>query len=185
MTSLLPCVVLGMDWLLWARRREPHQGCLWSGNLRVSRVARMSVPRRQGGNREAFLHLVSEAMLHPFHHILPLFLAVLGLHCCSWAFSSYGYQAPEHGVMGGGAQAELPRGVWNLPRPGMESILCTGPSGKPFHCILLVLQSHRPIQVQGVRTQTLISGRNVRSFVAMFPNHRHRHKKITKHVHPS
>ena len=85
--------------------RTRDQGRLWSGNLRVSRVARMSVPRRQGGNREAFLHLISKAMLHPFHRILPLFLAVLGLHCCSRAFSSYGSQAPEHGLVGGGTGA--------------------------------------------------------------------------------
>ena len=64
-----------------------------------------------------------------------LFLAVLGFHCCSWAFSSYSSQAPEHGLRGGGTQAELPRGVWNRPRPGTESVLCAGPSGKPFHRI--------------------------------------------------
>ena len=94
--------------------------------------------------------------------IFYLFLAVLGLHCFEWAFSSCGEQGllsgygacPSHG---GGllllwsrgprhtgfsscdAQAQLPRGMWSLPGPGIEPmspalagrVLTTGPPGNP------------------------------------------------------
>ena len=97
------------------------------------------------------------------------FLAVLGLHCCTWAFSgcdeqgllfSYGALllivvaslVAKHGLWGSWASvvpvrglsscslwAQLLRGMWNLPRPGIKSMssalaggfLTTGRPGEP------------------------------------------------------
>ena len=79
-----------------------------------------------------------------------LFLVALGLHCCTWVFSSFGEQASHRGgasvadtgsrledvsscsrraemcrLSGCGARASqlllLLRGIWNLPRPGIKS----------------------------------------------------------------
>ena len=102
-----------------------------------------------------------------------LFLAVLGLRCCTRAFSSCskrgllfvavrrflivvaslvaehrlqarglsscGLQALERRLSSCGARAQLLRGMWDLPRPGIEPVcpalaggfLTTGPPGKP------------------------------------------------------
>ena len=73
-----------------------------------------------------------------------LCLVALGFHCCQWAFSScdvwgllccgaqaspcgdfscWGAQSLEWEGFGScGTQAELLRGMWNLPRPGMEPV---------------------------------------------------------------
>ena len=58
--------------------------------------------------------------------------AVLGLHCCTWAFSSCGEQGLLSSCSGwasqlGGlsscsTQAQLLHGVWNLPGPGIELV---------------------------------------------------------------
>ena len=115
-----------------------------------------------------------------------LFMAVLGLRCCRWAFSSCGERgllfvavcrlliavAPRcraralgtrasvvaaHGLSSCGswalelrlrscgAQASLLRGMWDLPRPGLEPMppalgdifLTTAPPGKSHACIFL------------------------------------------------
>ena len=79
-----------------------------------------------------------------FFYFYYLFLAVLGLHCWAWAFSSCGesgatlhcgaWASPCGGfsccralVLGAraaviAAQAYLPRGVWDLPGPGIEPV---------------------------------------------------------------
>ena len=90
-----------------------------------------------------------------------LFLAVLGLCCCAWAFFSCGEQgllllqsmgcrhvgfgscglrAVEH-RLSSGSQAQLLCGTWDLPGPGLEPVspvfaggfLTTVPPGKPLH----------------------------------------------------
>ena len=61
-----------------------------------------------------------------------IFMAVLGLCCCMWAFSCCRARAL-------GMQAWLPHGVWDLPIPVIEptypaladQLLTTGPPGKP------------------------------------------------------
>ena len=67
---------------------------------------------------------------------------MLGLHCCVWALSSgskqrllsgccmgashcggffrWGSQVLEQRLSNCGAQASLPQGMWNLPKPGIE-----------------------------------------------------------------
>ena len=93
---------------------------------------------------------------------LNLFLAVLGLRFCARAFSSCGERGPlfiavrrpltiaaspvaEHRLQTGrlsscGSRAQLLRGMWDLPRPGLEPVspalagrfLTTAPPGKPL-----------------------------------------------------
>ena len=88
-------------------------------------------------------------------------MAVLGLHFCVRAFSSCGKQGPlfiavrgpltvaaslvaehrlqTHRLSNCGSRAQLPRGMWDLPRPGLEpvssalagSFSTTVPPGKP------------------------------------------------------
>ena len=88
-------------------------------------------------------------------------MAVLGLHFCARAFSSCGYRGPlfiavrgpltiaaslvaEHRLQmrrlsNCGSRAHLLRGMWDLPRPGLEPVspplaggfLTTAPPGKP------------------------------------------------------
>ena len=90
-----------------------------------------------------------------------LFLAVLGLHFCARAFSSCGERGPLFIAVRGpltvtaslvaqhrlqtrrlsscGSRAQLLRGMWDLPRPGLELVspalagrfLTTAPPGKP------------------------------------------------------
>ena len=73
-------------------------------------------------------------------------MAVLGLHCCTRTFSSWGarvshcggFIVPEHRLLGAQALALLLRGLWNLPGPGIEPMspaleggfLSTVPPGK-------------------------------------------------------
>ena len=90
-----------------------------------------------------------------------LFLAVLGLRFCARAFSSCGEQGPlfiavrrpftvaaslvaERRLSSCGSRAQLLRGMWDLPRPGLEPVspalagrfLTTAPPGKPQTPIL-------------------------------------------------
>ena len=95
---------------------------------------------------------------------LSFFLAVLGLCFCARAFSSCGKQGPlfiavcgpltvatslvaEHRLQtrrlsSCGSWAQLLRGMWDLPRPGLEPVspalaggfLTTAPPGKPENC---------------------------------------------------
>ena len=94
--------------------------------------------------------------------LIYLFLAVLGLHFCARAFSSCGKWGPlfiavrgpliivaslvaEHRLQtrrlsSCGSQAQLLRGMWDLPRPGLEPMFpalagrfsTTAPPGKPW-----------------------------------------------------
>ena len=101
-----------------------------------------------------------------FYLFIYLFLAVLGLCFCARAFSSCGKWGPlfiavcgpltvaaslvaEHRLQtrrlsSCGSQAWLLRGMWDLPRPGLEPVSpalagrlsTTAPPGKPFLCSL-------------------------------------------------
>ena len=101
-----------------------------------------------------------------------LFMAVLGLRFCARAFSSCGKRGPlfiavhgpltiaaslvaEHRLQtrrlsNCGSRAQLLRGMWDLPRPGLEPVSpalagrfsTTAPPGKPF-AVLLSHQSSR------------------------------------------
>ena len=96
-----------------------------------------------------------------FYLFIYLFLAVLGLHCCARAFSSCGKRGPlfiavhgpltiaaslvaEHRLQklrlsSYGSGAQLLRGMWDLPRPGLEPVSpalagrfsTAAPPGKP------------------------------------------------------
>ena len=100
-----------------------------------------------------------------FNLLIYLFLAVLGLHFCARAFSSCGKRGPlfitvrrpltvmaslvvEHRLQtcrlsNRGSRAQLLRGMWGLPRPGLESVCpalagrfsTTAPPGKPPACV--------------------------------------------------
>ena len=81
---------------------------------------------------------------YKFIYLFYLFLAVLGLHFCARAFSSYGKRGPlfiavhgpltiaaslvaEHRLQtcrlsSCGSRAQLLRGMWDLPRPGLEPV---------------------------------------------------------------
>ena len=93
-------------------------------------------------------------------------MAVLGLRFCARAFSSCGRQGPlfiavhgpltvaasliaghrlqTRGLSNCGSQAQLLRGMWHLPRPGLEPMSpalagrfsTTAPPGKPYACFL-------------------------------------------------
>ena len=93
-------------------------------------------------------------------------MAVLGLRFCVRAFSSYGKRGPlfivvcgpltiaaslvaehrlqTHRLSNCGSRAQLLRGMWDLPRPGLEPVSpslagrfsTTAPPGKPCHIFL-------------------------------------------------
>ena len=114
-----------------------------------------------------------------------LFLAVLGLRFCERAFSSCGKRGPlfiavrgpltvaaslivEHRLQtrrlsSCGSWAQLPRGMWDLPRPGLEPVSpaladrfsTTAPPGKPYMIIFDTLA-------------TVIVNSQYRSFTATF-----------------
>ena len=97
-----------------------------------------------------------------FIYLFILFLAVLGLRFCARAFSSCDKQGPLFIVVHGpltiaaslvaehklqtrrlsscGSRAQLLRGMWDLPRPGLEPVFpalagrfsTTAPPGKPL-----------------------------------------------------
>ena len=82
--------------------------------------------------------------MHFFKKLINLFLAVLGLHFCARAFSSCGERGPlfiavcepltvaaspvaehrlqTHRLSSCGSRAWLLRGMWDLPRPGLEPV---------------------------------------------------------------
>ena len=91
-----------------------------------------------------------------FFNFIYLFLAVLGLRFCARAFSGCGEQGPlfiavrwpltvaaspvaEHRLSRCGSRAQLLRGMWDLPGPGLEPVspalagrfATTAPPGKP------------------------------------------------------
>ena len=73
---------------------------------------------------------------------------MLGLHCYERDFSGCGEWGhslvAEHGLSSCDAQAELPRGMWDLPGPGNEPVspaleggpLTIGPPGKSLQSLL-------------------------------------------------
>ena len=95
-------------------------------------------------------------------------MAVLGLRFCARAFSSCGKRGPlfitvrgpltiaacpvaEHRLQtrrlsNCGSRAELLRGMWDLPRPGLEPVSpalagrlsTTVPPGKPLSCLFII-----------------------------------------------
>ena len=88
-------------------------------------------------------HFCSPTYLLFFFLFIYLFLAVLGLRFCARAFSSCGYRGPliavrrlltvaassvaEHRLhtrrlSSCGSRAQLLRGMWDLPRPGLEPV---------------------------------------------------------------
>ena len=102
-----------------------------------------------------------------FSFLIYLFMAVLGLRFCARAFSSCGERGPHFIAVRGpltvvasliaehklqtrrlsncGSRAQLLRGMWDLPRPGLEPVSpalagrfsTTVPPGKPWDYILL------------------------------------------------
>ena len=112
-------------------------------------------------------------------------MAVLGLHFCARAFSSCGEWGPlfiavrgpliiaaslvaEHRLQtcrlsACGSWAQLLRGMWDLPRPGLEPVSpalagrvsTTAPPGKPsmlmFYCLDLVWENEK--QVEQIKTR--------------------------------
>ena len=93
-----------------------------------------------------------------FNKYIYLFLATLGLRCCTQAFSSCGergllfiavaalveHRLQERRLSSCGAQAQLLRGMWDLPGPGLElmspalagGFLTTVPLGKSLGYVL-------------------------------------------------
>ena len=115
-----------------------------------------------------------------FFFLFNFFLAVLGLCFCARAFSSCGEQGPlfiavrgpltvvaslvaEHRLQmrrlsSCGSRAQLLRGMWDLPRSGLEPVspalagrfLTTAPPGKPLAALLTVkLSLHKNAPIYG------------------------------------
>ena len=104
-------------------------------------------------------------------------MAVLGLHFCARAFSSCGKWGPLLIAVRGtftiaappaaghrlqmrrlsncGSRAQLLRGMWDPPRPGLEPVFpalagrfsTTAPPGKPLNSISLILLEREAINV--------------------------------------
>ena len=97
-------------------------------------------------------------------------MAVLGLRFCARVFSSCGKRGPltiaaslvaEHRLQtrrlsNCGSRAQLLRGMWDLPRPGLETVCpalagrlsTTAPPGKPLELpSLIVLHGHREVHL--------------------------------------
>ena len=94
------------------------------------------------GRREVIIYIYIYIYIFFFLIFIYLFLAVLGLHFCVRAFSSCGERGPLFIVVRGpltvtaslvaehrlqtcrlsncGSWAQLLRGMWDLPRPGLE-----------------------------------------------------------------
>ena len=111
-------------------------------------------------------------------------MAVLGLRFCTRAFSSCGKRGPlfiaargpltiaaslvaEHRLQtrrlsSCGSQAQLLRGMWDLPRPGLEPVspalagglLTTAPPGKPQVLRILYQQKHCLFGLKGTAERT-------------------------------
>ena len=131
----------------------------------VGRVAPLQI---KFALKKGFLSVVDSAVLYPqlldstfINLFIYLFLAVLGLRFCARAFSNCGEWGPlfiavrgplttvtslvaEHRLQtrrlsNCGSRAQLLRGMWDLPRPGLEPMsaalagrfLTTAPPGKP------------------------------------------------------
>ena len=116
---------------------------------------------------------------------------MLGLHFCARAFSSCGERGPLFIAVRGplsvaaclvvehrpqtrrlsscGSRAQLPRGMWDLPRPGLKPVSpalagrlsTTAPPGKPYHSLL----DHA---THG--TDLMIQGRALRQCVDVYSN---------------
>ena len=137
--------------------------------LRWGNRGRVSNPILRGEASRGRLHRGKDANLVFFFKInllIYLFLAVLGLRFCARAFSSCGKRGPlfivvhgpltiatslavEHrlqtcGLSSCGSRAQLLRGMWDLPRPGLEPVSpalaggfsTTAPPGKPANLVL-------------------------------------------------
>ena len=113
-----------------------------------------------------FLNVSSYCFFFFFNLFIYLFLAVLGLRFCVRAFSSCGKWGPRFIAVRGpltiaaspvaehrlqtrrlsscGSRAQLLRGMWDPPRPGLEPVspalagrfLTTAPPGKPCELVL-------------------------------------------------
>ena len=122
-----------------------------------------------------------------FIYLFNLFMAVLGLHFCARAFSSCGKRGPlfiavhgpltitaslvaEHRLQtrrlsNCGSRAQLLRGMWDLPRPGLEPVSpalagrfsTTAPPGKPVGN-----------DFGGAYTEILIWGQQLQSLFRLF-----------------
>ena len=109
-----------------------------------------------------FIYFLRNSFIFIIYWFIHLFLAVLGLRFCARAFSSCGKQGPlfiavrgpltiaaslvgEHRLQtrrlsSCGSRAQLLRGMWDLPRPGLEPVSralagrfsTTVPPGKPM-----------------------------------------------------
>ena len=120
----------------------------------------------RGSERTSFYSAILNQSQFPlfffFNKFIYLFLAVLGLHFCARASSSCGKRGPLFIAMCGpltivaslvaehrlqtrrlsscGSRAQLLRGMWGLPRPGLEPVSpalagrfsTTAPPGKPL-----------------------------------------------------
>ena len=109
------------------------------------KLGRLAVGVRIVPLLEKLCTLVRMILIHVlFFFFFNLFLAVLGLHFCARAFSSCGERGPlfiavrgpltiaaslvaEHRLQtrrlsSCGSQAQLLRGTWDLPRPGLEPV---------------------------------------------------------------
>ena len=114
-----------------------------------------------------FFFLKTEYLFFLINLFIYLFLAVLGLHFCARASSSCGKRGPlfiavrgpltiaaspvaEHRLQtrrlsSCGSRAQLLRGMWDFPRPGLEPVSpalagrlsTTAPPGKPPECVFL------------------------------------------------
>ena len=111
--------------------------------------------------------MLSLHLEHSLFFFPNLFMAMLGLRFCARAFSSCGKRGPlfiavrgpltiaaslvaEHRLQmcrlsSCGSRAQLLRGMWDLPRPGLEHVSpalagrfsTTAPPGKPWNILLL------------------------------------------------
>ena len=109
-----------------------------------------------------FIYLLAISFFKKINLFIYLFLAVLGLRFCARAFSSCGERGPlfiavcrpltvtaslvaERRLSSCGSWAQLFRGMWNLPRPGLEPVSpalagrfsTTAPPGKPLLAICI------------------------------------------------
>ena len=112
-------------------------------------------------------YIMSLSFFFNFYLFIYLFMAVLGLCFCAWAFSSCGKWGPLFIAVRGlliivasvvgeyrlqtrrlsncGSRAQLLRGLWDLPRPGLEPVSpalagrfsTTAPPGKPHVTFLI------------------------------------------------
>ena len=132
-----------------------------------------------------------------------LFLAVLGLHFCARAFSSCGERGPlfiavrgpltvaaslvaehrlqTHRLSNCGSRAQLLRGMWDLPRPGLEPVspalagrfLTTAPPGKPTLDYTLLVLYFVPCRTKVgnlMKKKTKVEGTNLENIILSKPS---------------